>query len=62
MDFFDRHVESIQRLTPELLFPVQQRLFDERKWAIGASGVWDVVTDAIEGTVDSVAAFDPELA
>ncbi len=62
MDYFDRHVEAIQRLTPELLFPVQQRLFDERRWAVGASGVWDVVRESLEGTVDSIEAFDLESA
>lgn len=60
MDYFDRHVESIQRLTPELLLPVQQRLFDERRWAVGASGVWDVVHEALQGTVDSIEVFDVE--
>jgi len=62
MDYFDRHVESIQKLTPESLLPVQQRLFDERRWAVGASGKWDVVHDALEGTVDSIEAFDAETA
>ncbi|MDZ4744963.1 MAG: pitrilysin family protein [bacterium] len=60
MDYFDRHVEHIQKLTPELLLPVQQRLFDERRWAIGASGVWDVVRDAVAGAVDSIEAFEVE--
>ncbi|MBI2795063.1 MAG: insulinase family protein [Ignavibacteria bacterium] len=53
-DFFQEHIVRIQRLTPDDLLPVQMRYFDKSRWAIGASGIEDVVLPALKMHVHEV--------
>ena len=48
MDYFQRLVERIQMYAPEDLMQVQERWFNADRWAVGASGLPNLVLEALE--------------
>jgi len=48
MDYFQRLVERVQMYTPEDLMMVQERWFNADRWAVGASGLPNLVLEALE--------------
>jgi len=54
MDYFERHIERLQALTPDDVRRVQERFFDPATLTIGASGDRSVIVDAVADSVDTV--------
>ena len=57
-DFFPTLIERLQEFSPEDLTRAQERYFDANKWAVGASGVPDLVKGALGDLVDDVDVWD----
>lgn len=53
-DYFQELIANLQKLTPDDLLPVPMRYFDTSRWAIGASGIEDVVLPALKMHVHDV--------
>jgi predicted Zn-dependent peptidase len=58
LDYFERHVSRLQSYRPEELLSVQQRYFDVNRWAVGCSGLPEVLQPALEPYVDSIEIWD----
>ncbi len=59
LDYHERHVQRLQMFQPEDLLLIQQRYFDADRWAIGCSGVPDVLLPVVEQYADAVEHWDP---
>ena len=58
-DYFSKLVHRIQMYQPEDLLSVQQRWYNVKRWAIGASGDPDIIVPAIRDHVDRYEIWDP---
>jgi late competence protein required for DNA uptake (superfamily II DNA/RNA helicase) len=53
-DYFPTLISKLQKFTPDDLADIQREYFDISRWAVGASGVTEVVLPAIQHHVADV--------
>jgi zinc protease len=59
-DYFDKHIETIQNLTPDSVAHVQQQYFTTKDWIVGVSGVGSVIESALKPYATSMETWTPE--
>ena len=59
-DYFDKHIETIQTLTPDSVAHVQQQYFTTKDWIVGISGVGSVIESALKPYAGSIETWTPE--
>lgn len=59
-DYFDQHIEAMQRLTPESVSDIQKRYFTTKDWVVGISGQQSVIEPALRPHVTAVETWTPE--
>lgn len=59
-DYFDKHIERLQQITPDSVMSMQEAFFSASNWVVGISGVENIVEQALASHVSVVEVWQPE--
>ncbi|MBM4178986.1 MAG: insulinase family protein [Ignavibacteria bacterium] len=59
-DYFDRHIERLQQITPDSALSMQKQYYSASNWIVGISGVSSVIEQALAPHVQHMQTWHPE--